>query len=75
MRTVQMRLEDELIDEVDAAARRAKTTRTAFTRAALRAALEKARIAQLVREDQAGYRRKPIKPGEFDVSDDDTWPD
>ena len=76
MRTVQMRLEDELIDAVDAAARQAKTTRTGFARAALRAALDRTRVAELVRQDQAAYRRQPIEPGELDASDDDqSWPE
>ena len=76
MKTVQMRLDDELLDQLDAAARRRKTTRTGFTRLALRAAIERERIADLERQDREAYRRKPVRPGEFDVSDDGRgWPD
>jgi metal-responsive CopG/Arc/MetJ family transcriptional regulator len=39
MKTVQMTLDDSLVEEVDRAAKDLGTTRSAFTRDALRAAL------------------------------------
>ena len=41
MRTVQMTLDDDLVDAVDVIVKEIKTTRSAFTRAALRDAIEK----------------------------------
>jgi metal-responsive CopG/Arc/MetJ family transcriptional regulator len=71
-----MTLEPELVAQVDRAARQLGLTRSAFTRQALRAALERTRIAALERRHREGYRRKPVRRGEFDdwVSEQ-VWPD
>ena len=76
MRTVQMTLEPELVDAVDSAARRLKISRSTFTRRALAAALERLRVEALERRDREGYRRKPVRRGEFDVwHAEQVWPD
>jgi len=67
MRTVQMTLDDELVAAVDRAARRLRTTRSSFTRDALRAALERVRVRDLENKHRDGYRRKPVKRTEFAV--------
>ncbi len=67
MRTVQMTLDDELVSLIDKAAKRLKTTRSAFTRDALRSALERLRMQDLERKQREGYSKKPPKRGEFDV--------
>ena len=67
MRTVQLTLDEELIEQVDALAKRLGTTRSALTRDALRAALARRRTQALERKHRAGYRRKPAAKGEFDV--------
>lgn len=67
MRTVQMTLEDELVTAVDRAARRLKTTRSAFARDALRSALQRLRLQELERKHREGYAKKPVKRGEFDI--------
>ncbi len=66
MRTVQMTLDDQLVREVDKAARLLKTTRSAFTRDALRNALKTLQTRALERKHREGYRRKPVRRGEFD---------
>jgi metal-responsive CopG/Arc/MetJ family transcriptional regulator len=76
MRTVQMTLDDSLVEEVDRAAQARGTTRSAFTRDALRAALALQQEQELERKHQAGYTRKPVQPGEFsDWEDEQVWPD
>ena len=76
MRTVQMTLEPELVIQVDRAARRLGLTRSAFTRRALHAAIERLRVDELERRHREGYRRKPIRRGEFDVwLSEQVWPD
>ena len=65
MKTVQMTLDEELVAEVDRAARRLKTTRSAFTRQALRRALELLEIAALEQRQRDGYRKKPVGAREF----------
>jgi len=66
MKTVQMTLDDELVMEVDKTAQEMGTTRSAFTRDALRAALDRIRERQLELRHREGYRRKPVRKGEFD---------
>lgn len=67
MKTIQMTIDDRLLQLVDKMSRARKTTRSAFIRAALEAEIRRQRI----REDEArhaeGYARKPVAPGEFDV--------
>jgi metal-responsive CopG/Arc/MetJ family transcriptional regulator len=59
MKTVQMTLDEKLVAAVDTAARRLKTTRSAFTRRALYAALELLRTEEKERRHREGYSRKP----------------
>ncbi len=66
-RTVQMTLDEELVDAVDHAAKRLRTTRSALTRDALRAALARIRVQELERKHRAGYARKPVKRAEFSI--------
>ncbi len=66
MKTVQMTLDEDLVASVDRLARRFGTTRSEFTRQALRAALKEVRINELERKHREGYKRKPVGQGEFD---------
>ncbi len=67
MKTIQMTIDDRLLQLVDKMSRARKTTRSAFIRDALEAEIRRQRI----REDEArhaeGYARKPVAPGEFDA--------
>jgi metal-responsive CopG/Arc/MetJ family transcriptional regulator len=75
MKTVQMTLDETLVEEVDRAAEALGTTRSAFTREALRAALARRRELELELRHRAGYAAKPVTPGEFDVwEDEQVWP-
>ena len=67
MRTVQMTLDPELVVAVDKAARKLGTTRSGFTRDALREALRRVRERSLEERQREGYRRQPVKRGEFDA--------
>lgn len=74
MKTVQMTLDDSLVQEVDRAAQALGTTRSAFTRDALRDALGRLRERELERRHRAGYEKKPVQPGEFsDWEDEQVW--
>lgn len=76
MKTVQMTLDDDLVKAVDKAARELGTSRSSFTRKALRSALEKLRMTALERKYRAGYERKPVRRGEFDGWDkEQAWGD
>jgi metal-responsive CopG/Arc/MetJ family transcriptional regulator len=67
MKTIQMTIDDRLLQLVDRMSRARKTTRSAFIRDALEAEIRRQRI----REDEArhaeGYARNPVAPDEFDV--------
>ena len=65
MRTVQMTLDEDLVKAVDKASRRLGTTRSEFTRKALRAALVRQNVLEQERRHREGYKRHPIKRGEF----------
>jgi len=67
MKTVQMTIEEDLLQDVDAAARQIRTSRSAFTRDALREMLKKMRVSQQERQHRRGYARHPVKKDEFDV--------
>ena len=65
MRTAQISLDDDLVRAVDKAAKNLGTTRSAFTRVALRSALAKVCTRGLERKHREGYIRKPVRSEEF----------
>lgn len=67
MKTVQMTLDEELVVAVDRVAKRLDTTRSAFTRAALREALVKVNVARLEEQHRQGYATHPVNAPEFSV--------
>jgi metal-responsive CopG/Arc/MetJ family transcriptional regulator len=76
MKTVQMTLEEDLVKAVDQAAQNLGTTRSAFTRDALRESLTRLQERDLERRHRLGYERKPVEPGEFsDWEDEQVWVD
>lgn len=76
MKTVQMTLDEDLVAQVDRAVRRLGTTRSAFARDALRAALATISTRDLERRHREGYAKKPVRRGEFSVREGDRgWGD
>ncbi len=76
MKVVQMTLDEKLLDEVDALAQRRATTRSALTREALREMLLREKARAMEKKHRLGYQKKPVKRGEFSVSDSDlAWGD
>ena len=74
MKTIQMTIDEPLLAEVDQASRDLKTTRSAFIRDALQAALRQHRIEEMERKHAEGYARHPEEPGECDVWEaDQSW--
>jgi len=73
MKTVQMTLDENLIASVDKVTKRLGTTRSAFTRQALKTALREVRINELEHKHREGYKRKPVKQGEFDWEAEQVW--
>jgi metal-responsive CopG/Arc/MetJ family transcriptional regulator len=74
MKTVQMTLDDDLVEEVDRIAGELHTTRSAFARSALRAALQRYRDAELEDAHRRGYEARPATAAEFGVwEDEQAW--
>ena len=76
MKTVQMTLEEDLVEQVDRAAKSLGTNRSAFTRDALKEALVRLREGELEKQHLLGYERYPVRKGEFEVwEDEQVWVD
>lgn len=65
MRTIQMTLDDDLVASVDRVVRKLKTTRSAFTRKALRDAIKQVNVNLLEKKHKQGYERHPVGKTEF----------
>jgi len=65
MRTVQLTLDEGLVAEVDKVAKKLGTTRSAFARQALRAALARLAERSLEKKHREGYLKKPASAPEF----------
>lgn len=71
-----MTLDENLVEEVDRAAQVLGTTRSAFTRDALREALTRLKEKELEQQHREGYARHPAGKGEFDLwEDEQAWVD
>ena len=65
MRTIQMTIDDDLVKKVDAIANELHTTRSAFTRKALREAVKQYNIRRLESKHRQGYAAHPVNKEEF----------
>ena len=76
MKTVQLTLDEPLVEEVDRAVRELGTSRSAFTRAALRAALARRQVKALEKRHRQGYELQPVHPSEVNEwEEEQVWPD
>jgi metal-responsive CopG/Arc/MetJ family transcriptional regulator len=76
MRTIQMTLDEDLVKSVDEVIRELKTTRSAFTRDALREALRRFHVDRLEEQHRKGYSSHPVKQEEFSIwENEQDWGD
>ena len=76
MRTIQMTLDDELLASVDRAVKELNTTRSAFTRTALKEALNHLNMNRLEQKHRRGYESYPVSKNEFSVwEEEQNWGD
>lgn len=66
MKTIQMTIDEALLDEVDQAVLTLQTNRSAFMREALLAALRRLHLQTLEAQHRRGYAQQPVQPDEFD---------
>ena len=67
MRTIQMTLDNELVESVDKVVKELNTTRSAFTRDALRDAINQFNASLLEEKHRKGYQQHPARKDEFGV--------
>ncbi len=65
MKTVQMTLDNNLVEMVDRVVKELKTTRSAFTRSALQKAINDHHVRTLEKKHRKGYETQPVKKEEF----------
>lgn len=76
MKTIQMTLDEQLVLAVDQAVKKLGTTRSAFTREALRRALTRLRELELEQQHRLGYQKYPVQEGEVsDWESEQAWGD
>lgn len=67
IKTVQMTLDEDLLKSVDQAVKKLKTSRSAFTRDALRLSPEHLGTTLLEKKHRHGYEKYPVVKDEFGV--------
>jgi metal-responsive CopG/Arc/MetJ family transcriptional regulator len=67
MKTIQMTLDEDLVKAVDRVSKQLNTSRSGFTRKALRDALARHNLEQLERKHRGGYARHPVATDEFSL--------
>lgn len=76
MRTIQMTLDEDLVRTVDYVSKQLNTTRSAFTRKALREAVDRYNLEQLEKKHRHGYERNPVTADESsDWESEQIWGD
>ncbi|HFQ94212.1 MAG TPA: ribbon-helix-helix protein, CopG family [Anaerolineae bacterium] len=79
MKTVQITLDEALLQQVDEVVQNKGTNRSAYIREILEEALKRYRIAQLEKKHREGYERLPIQPEEIEELElwesAQVWPD
>jgi len=76
MKTVQMTLDDDLVKIIDKVVVKLHTTRSAFTRVALRNAVKNLNVSRLEQKHKKGYEKYPIGKTEFSAwNDEQVWGD
>ena len=76
MRTIQMTLDDNLVQAVDRVAKELHTSRSAFARKALQEALVRYELEQQERKHRRGYEQNPVASDEFSVwESEQVWGD
>jgi metal-responsive CopG/Arc/MetJ family transcriptional regulator len=67
MKTIQITIDEELLQKVDQATQLQRVARSQFIRKALEAALRQLAIEELERKQFEGYQRMPVLNGEFNI--------
>lgn len=66
METIELKIDESLLAEIDQVTQRLSISRDDFARIALELALRNQKTITLERQHAQGYTRHPVKPNEFD---------
>lgn len=76
IKTIQITLDNDLVEDVDSIVKSLKTSRSAFTREALRDAIKKYGVKYMEEKHRKGYESFPVGEDEFSGwEDEQTWED
>jgi metal-responsive CopG/Arc/MetJ family transcriptional regulator len=67
LKTIEVTLDENLLDQVEQATRMLGIPRSQYIQQALRRTLQGPTLSELEQQHRAGYLRLPVQPGEFDV--------
>jgi metal-responsive CopG/Arc/MetJ family transcriptional regulator len=65
MKTVSIAIDEHLLEQIDAVAQARRQKRSELLSEAARQWLKQQRRKALVKQDQKGYRQRPVQPDEF----------
>lgn len=71
MKTIQLTLDDDLLDRVNRAIAQQQTSLALFMKESLIHYLHKLKIKEMEKQHKDGYSKHPIEKGEFDVWEDE----
>ncbi|MBT4290073.1 MAG: CopG family transcriptional regulator [Deltaproteobacteria bacterium] len=71
MCSIQMTLNDDLVEHVDIIVKKLNMTRSAFTRKVLKSAIDYYKTSLLEKQYISGYLNKPVNGNEFSVWEDE----
>ena len=75
MKSIQMTIDEPLLERLDEAAERLRMARSAFIRGAVERWLDDLQEAEWDRQHREAYERFPVEPDEFPEPDDSVWDD
>ncbi len=74
MKTIQLTLDDDLLDRVNQAIAQQQTSLTLFIKESLIHYLHKLKIKEMEKQHREGYSKQPVQNGEFDIwEDEQVW--
>ncbi|KAA0231438.1 CopG family transcriptional regulator [candidate division KSB1 bacterium] len=71
MKTIQLTIEDDLLDRINQEITQKQTNLSAFVRESLIHYLQRLEIRELEKKHRSGYSKHPVEKGEFDVWEDE----
>lgn len=67
MKTIQMTMDEDLLNRVDQVITELNTTRSDFFRESAQYYFQRLRIKKLEKKHREGYLKHPVSSGEFDI--------